>query len=87
MFWPYTLVIFREIRGQRLWQLVIHNWYTIYKKQNNLIRGLGIPWGFQKFAAPRFQDNRHIKVVRLLALRIGHLYPLKIFLVLISVRC
>jgi len=25
--------------------------------------------------APRFQDNRHMKVVRLSALRTGHLYP------------
>ena len=36
--------------------------------------------------APRFQDNRHIKVVRLTALGIGHLYPQEIFLVLIYVR-
>jgi hypothetical protein len=23
-----------------------------------------MPWGFQEFEAPRFQDNRHMKVVR-----------------------
>jgi len=34
----------------------------------------------------RFQDNRHMKVVRLSALCTGHLYPQKIFLVFISVR-
>ena len=30
--------------------------------------------GFQEVEAPKFQDNRHIKVVRLSALRTGRLY-------------
>ena len=36
--------------------------------------------------APRFQDNRHKQEVRLLVLCSCHLYPQKIFLVLIYVR-
>jgi hypothetical protein len=33
------------------------------------------PWGFQEVEAPEFLDNRHMKVVRLSALRTGPLYP------------
>ena len=44
------------------------------------------PWGFQEVEASRFQDNRHVKVVRLSAIHTVRLYPQEIFLVLISAK-
>ena len=38
------------------------------------VTGLYNPWGFQEVEAPRFYDSRHMKVVRLSALRTGRLY-------------
>ena len=50
------------------------------ESKSNPITGLDRPLGFQEVEAPRFIDNRHMKVVRLAALRTGRLYPWYSFL-------
>ena len=45
------------------------------RRYSNPSTGLERPWGFQEVEAPRFHDNRHMKVVRLSALLTGRLYP------------
>jgi len=47
------------------------------RQQNTPVTDLDRPWGFQDVEIPRFQDSRHMKVVRLPALRTSCLYPRK----------
>jgi len=42
---------------------------------------LDVPLGCQEVEAPRFQENRHMKVERLSAVRTGRLIRQEIFLV------
>ena len=53
------------------WQACKHTWRLLPYKT---CKGLDRPWGFQEVEAPRFQDNRLMKVVKLSALRTGRLY-------------
>jgi hypothetical protein len=49
---------------------------TIVDIRRLKVKGLDRPWGLQEDDVSRYQDNRHMKVVRLSALRTGHLYLL-----------
>jgi hypothetical protein len=43
--------------------------------KSNPYAGLERPLRFQEVKAPRFLDSRHMKVVRLSAIRTGRVYP------------
>jgi hypothetical protein len=51
---------------------------TYIKRYSNSYTGLDRPRVFQEAEAPRFQNNRHMKVVTLSFLLTGRLYPQEI---------
>jgi hypothetical protein len=58
-----------------------------YVNLSNPITSLNRPWGFQEVESSRFQDNRHMKVVRFIKPYTPAAFtPQEIFLVLISIR-
>ena len=52
------------------------NLYCFKKCKTTPLHALDRPRMFHKVNTPRFQDIKHIKVVRLSALRTGYLYPI-----------
>jgi hypothetical protein len=72
------------LRRNCLLQRVTEGKIKVTEKQSHYRPGQAL--NFQEVEVPRFQDNRHMKVIRLSVLRTGRLYCQEIFLVLISVR-
>ena len=72
---------YKQNCDKMLWllsQIIIDTYFTTTNTQNkkgNPITGLDRPWGFQEVEAPKFQDNQHMKVVRLSAICTSRLYP------------
>ena len=52
----------------------------VYAYERNVKQFLNRPWVFKEVRTPRFQDNKHAKVVNLSTLSTDRIYPLGIFL-------
>jgi hypothetical protein len=82
-FWTYSFIFYFYDSFSSILLLIF---FALPSPTVNLVKTMDRPWGFQELEAPRFQDNQHMKVVRLSTLRTDCLYPQETFLVLISVR-
>jgi hypothetical protein len=89
----YTSILVCEVFCTLLsafWPLLLQWKTTITTVQvPRKVKGKAIPlqaWTGPEGSTPRFQDNWHMKVVRLSALHNDHIYSQEIFLVFISVR-
>ena len=69
----------RHILGENIEKYEVQNFTTEFNILGNIVsnplKSLDRPWGIQQVYAPRFQDNRHMRMVRLSALRTGRLIP------------
>ena len=70
------LSAFCEVRTESLYIKQVNFSIQGIKSYSSVMVGQSLdrPRGFQEVEAPRFQDSRHMKVVRLSALRTGRLY-------------
>ena len=87
-FLKFTILILQIYRDRLLFafKVVIPISKTPVKVKVQVKHSTYRPAGFQEFEAHTFLDNRHMKVVRLSALRTGRLNPKVILMVLISAR-
>jgi len=72
-----TGIRFRTVHpvAQLLYRLSYPARIHIYIKVEKVLKNVEASAQFQEAEAPSFQDNRHMKVVRLSVLRTGRLYP------------
>jgi hypothetical protein len=76
----YRRVVQRRSQLLSFYSVGVNDWMMLtgenWSKGKTIpVTGGGRPWGFVEFEVPRFQDNRHMKVVRLSALHTSRLYP------------
>ena len=64
----------KKVRNCR-WRTRYCLWCTSAIAVSQFLYRLYKPLWYQQVQAPRFHDSRHMKIVRLLALRTGHFHP------------